>query len=52
MSRSTDGCYEGVAIGGDRFPGPTLLDHLLRLENDPHVKMLVMLGEMGGDLEF
>lgn len=42
----------GVAIGGDRYPGSVYLDHLLRYEADDNVKMLVMLGEVGGRLEY
>jgi hypothetical protein len=50
ISQHTDGVFEGVAIGGDRYPGSVYLDHLLRYENDDRVKMMVMLGEvrMGG----
>jgi succinyl-CoA synthetase alpha subunit len=48
ISQNSDGIYEGVAIGGDRYPGSTLLDHLLRYEMNPHIKMLVCLGEIGG----
>lgn len=46
-----DGVYEGIAIGGDRFPGSTFSDHLFRFEKDPNVKVLVLLGEVGGDEE-
>ncbi|KAI4895234.1 hypothetical protein NFI96_028004 [Prochilodus magdalenae] len=28
ISRTTDGVYEGVAIGGDRYPGSTFMDHI------------------------
>lgn len=52
ISRSTNGVYEGVAIGGDRYPGTTFLDHLLRYEQDPEIKMLVLLGEVGGVEEY
>jgi ATP citrate (pro-S)-lyase len=52
ISRVTDGVYEGVAIGGDRYPGSTFLDHLLRYQRDPAVKMLVLLGEIGGTEEY
>lgn len=51
LGRVTDGVYEGVAIGGDRFPGSTFLDHLLRWEADEAVAMTVLLGEVGGALE-
>ena len=52
ISRSTNGVFEGVAIGGDRYPGTTFLDHLLRYEADPDIKMLVLLGEVGGVEEY
>lgn len=52
ISRSTNGVYEGVAIGGDRYPGTTFMDHILRYEADPEVKMIVLLGEVGGVEEY
>ncbi|MCU0798949.1 MAG: ATP citrate synthase [Candidatus Thermoplasmatota archaeon] len=52
VSHNTDGVFEGIAIGGDKFPGSSLLDHLLRYEANPKVKMLVALGELGGDEEY
>ncbi|OMJ14484.1 ATP-citrate synthase [Smittium culicis] len=52
VSRTTDGVYEGIAIGGDRFPGSTFLDHLLRFQADPKVKLMVLLGEVGGTEEY
>lgn len=52
ISRASNGVYEGVAIGGDRYPGTTFLDHLLRYERDPNIKMLVLLGEVGGVEEY
>jgi len=48
----TNGVFEGVAIGGDRYPGTTFMDHLLRYHDDPEVKMLVLLGEVGGVEEY
>ncbi|MEM2870193.1 MAG: citrate/2-methylcitrate synthase [Thermoplasmata archaeon] len=52
IARNTDGLYEGMAIGGDRYPGTTLLDHLLRYEKNPEIKMLAALGEVGGVDEY
>ena len=46
ISRTTDGVYEGVAIGGDRYPGTTFMDHVMRYQENPDVKMLVVLGEV------
>jgi succinyl-CoA synthetase alpha subunit/citrate synthase len=52
VSRNSDGIFEGIAIGGDRYPGSTLLDHLLRFEANPEIKMLACLGEIGGRDEY
>ncbi|KAF7967786.1 hypothetical protein HWV62_21408 [Athelia sp. TMB] len=52
LSLVTNGTYEGIAIGGDRYPGSTFIDHLLRYEQDPECKMLVLLGEVGGTEEY
>ncbi|XP_065278865.1 ATP-citrate synthase [Emys orbicularis] len=52
ISRTTDGVYEGVAIGGDRYPGSTFMDHVLRYQDTPGVKMIVVLGEIGGTEEY
>jgi len=52
ISQTTDGVYEGIAIGGDRFPGSKLIDHLMRYEANPKIKMLVALGEIGGTDEY
>lgn len=48
----TDGVYEGVAIGGDRYPGTTFIDHILRYQADPECKLLLLLGEVGGVEEY
>ena len=42
----------GIAIGGDVFPGSTLSDHCLRYENIPQIKLIVVLGELGGQDEY
>jgi ATP-citrate lyase alpha-subunit len=52
ISRNSDGLYEGIAIGGDAYPGSNLLEHLLRYEQIPEIKMLVCLGEVGGEEEW
>ena len=52
ISRCTDGVYEGIAIGGDRYPGSSFIDHMLRYEADPNVKIIVLLGEVGGVEEY
>jgi succinyl-CoA synthetase alpha subunit len=52
ISRNSDGVYEGVAIGGDLYPGSTFIDHVMRYEADPDVAMIVLLGEVGGRDEY
>jgi len=52
LSRTTNGLYEGIAIGGDYFPGSTLMEHIMRFEKNPEIKMIVSLGELGGTDEY
>jgi len=52
ISRNSDGVYEGIAIGGDLYPGSTFIDHITRYEKDPDVAMIVLLGEVGGRDEY
>ena len=52
IARNSDGVYEGVAIGGDRYPGSVFIDHILRYEKNPDIKMIVLLGEVGGADEY
>ena len=35
LAQVTNGVYEGVAIGGDRYPGTTFIDHLMRYAPNP-----------------
>lgn len=44
--------FEGVAIGGDRYPGTTFMDHIMRYQNDPAAKLIILLGEVGGVEEY
>jgi len=52
VCRNSDGVYEGVAIGGDRYPGSRFLDHFLKYQDDPGAKILLLLGEVGGCDEY
>ena len=52
IARNSDGVYEGVAIGGDRYPGSTFIEHIMRYEKNPDIKMIVLLGEVGGIDEY
>ncbi len=49
---NADGIAEGVAIGGDRFVGSVFIDNMLRMEQNPDVKYMVLLGEVGGTEEY
>eukprot|EP00971_Amphidinium_carterae_P175524 3479431-Amphidinium_carterae.1 len=52
VCRNSNGVYEGVAIGGDRYPGSRFIDHLTRYQDDAGAKMLLLLGEVGGIDEY
>ncbi len=52
IAQNSDGVNEGIAIGGDAYPGSELLDHILRFEANPDIKMMVVLGELGGQSEY
>lgn len=52
VAKATDGVYEGIAIGGDRYPCSTFMEHLMRFEEEPNIKMLLLLGEVGGREEY
>merc|ERR1712137_283553 len=52
IARSSDGVCDGVAIGGDRYPGSRFIDHFLKYEANPDCKMIVLLGEVGGVDEY
>ena len=52
ISINADGIAEGVAIGGDRFVGSTFIDNLLRMQDNPQVKYMILLGEVGGTEEY
>ena len=42
----------GIAIGGDSYPGSTLSDHCIRYQHIPAIKLIVVLGELGGQDEY
>ena len=45
---NSDGVYQAISIGGDRWPGSHFLDYIYDYEADPNVKLIVLLGEIGG----
>ncbi|MCF7844586.1 MAG: hypothetical protein K9M03_02040 [Kiritimatiellales bacterium] len=48
IAENSSGILEGVAIGGDRNPGSHLMPHILRYQQNPEVKMIVVTSEVGG----
>lgn len=52
ISSNTDGVYDGVAIGGDRYPGSLFIDFVMKYQQDDNVKIIVLLGEVGGKDEY
>lgn len=43
ISKATNGVYEGVAIGGDRYPGTTFMDHIMRYYHGHGIKSIFYL---------
>ncbi|XP_033630058.1 ATP-citrate synthase-like [Asterias rubens] len=52
IARNTDGLYQGVSLGGGKYTGSTMVDHLMFLENTPDVKIMLVLGEFGSCAEY
>ena len=48
ISKNSNGVYSGISIGGDRYVGTNFIDVLLNYEKNPHIKMTVLIGEVGG----
>lgn len=50
-SQFADGITTAIGIGGDAYPGTDYVSYLEMFEEDPQTKAVVIVGEMGGDLE-
>ncbi len=50
-SQFADGITTAIGIGGDTYPGSDFVTYLEKFEDDLQTKVVVMVGEMGGDLE-
>jgi ATP-citrate lyase alpha-subunit len=50
-SQFADGVTTAIGIGGDAYPGTDFVSYLEMFEQDPQTKAVVIVGEMGGDLE-
>ncbi|MBI3583056.1 MAG: hypothetical protein HY096_03775 [Nitrospinae bacterium] len=51
LSQWADGTTTAIGIGGDSFPGSDYVTYLEFFENDPQTHAVVIIGEMGGNLE-
>lgn len=50
-SQFADGITTAIGIGGDAYPGTDYVSYLEMFEQDPQTKAVIIVGEMGGDLE-
>ena len=50
-SQFADGITTAIGIGGDTYPGSDYATYLEMFEDDPQTKAVILIGEMGGDLE-
>ena len=50
-SQFADGVTTAIGIGGDAHPGTDYVTYLEKFEQDSQTKAVVIVGEMGGDLE-
>ncbi len=51
ISQFADGITTAIGIGGDAYPVTDFVDYLELFEKDPDTKAVVIVGEMGGNLE-
>ncbi len=50
-SQFADGITTAIGIGGDAYPGTDYVSYLEMFEHDPQTRAVIIVGEMGGDLE-
>jgi len=50
-SQFANGITTAIGIGGDTYPGTDFVTYLEMFEQDPQTKAVVIVGEMGGNLE-
>lgn len=51
VTKSGLGQSTGIGIGGDPIPGTTILDAIQLFMDDPETEAIVMIGEIGGNME-
>lgn len=50
-SQFADGITTAIGVGGDAYPGSDYVTYLEMFEKDPQTQAVIIVGEMGGDLE-
>jgi len=51
VSKSLLGVHSAISIGGDRFPCTNFIDIAMMYNNNPQIKLIIILGEVGGTQE-
>jgi len=51
VSKVTDGVHTAIQVGGDRYPMTSFQQVVARYENNPAIKLIVLLGEVGNEDE-
>jgi len=51
VNNSFDGVHTALSIGGDRFPCTNFIDIVMMYNNNPDIKIILVLGEVGGTQE-
>jgi ATP citrate (pro-S)-lyase len=51
VSKSLLGVHSAISIGGDRYPCTNFIDIAMIYNNNPQIKLIVILGEVGGTQE-
>eukprot|EP00057_Strongylocentrotus_purpuratus_P035482 XP_799305.3 PREDICTED: ATP-citrate synthase [Strongylocentrotus purpuratus] len=52
IARNSDGIYMGIALGGGRYTGSGIMDHIRFLQDNHAVKCFILIGEVGGLEEY
>ena len=48
VNKYSSGVHSAISIGGDRYPCTNFIDIAMMYNNNPQIKLIVILGEVGG----
>jgi ATP citrate (pro-S)-lyase len=51
VNKYSGGVHTALSIGGDRFPCTNFIDIAMMYNNNPQIKLILILGEVGGNQE-